>query len=117
MKRKIYAKYNCRSKLIEFTFIDVNDDEAVYKYEQANIKAEEENPFYRSEDYKLICLGVLKMEGEPNEVGIIYDYAKDFPCVFGEIADFQKPKYNSRFFEKMKVSEEKEKEITQKAGI
>lgn len=103
--------------MIEFTFIDVNDDEAIFKYEQANIKAEEENPFYRSEDYQLICLGVVKMEGEPNEVGIIYDYSKDFPVVFGQIEDGQKPKYNQRYFEKMKVSEEREKELREKAGI
>lgn len=116
MKRKLYAKYNVRTKMIEFIFIEVNDDEAIYKFCQANMQAEESNRFYNSEDYKLICLGVLKMEGETNEVGIIYDYSKDFPMVFGEFKDFQKPKYNQAYFKNMNVEDEKKIEQIKKAS-
>lgn len=111
MKRKLYAKYNKRSKMIEFTFIDVNDDQAIFKYEQANDKAEEENKYYNREDYYLICLGVLNMEGEPEEVGIIYDYKEDFNVVFDKIKDEQKPKYNQKYFEDMRVDKKREEEI------
>lgn len=110
MKRKLYAKYNIRSKLIEFVFIEVNDDEAAYKYASANMKAELENPFYRQEDYKLICLGVLNMEGMEKEVGIIYDYKDDYPFVFGELTDFQKPKHNEQYFKNMNAKNEAEKQ-------
>ena len=82
MKRKLYAKYNKRARQIEFVFVDINDDEALFKYHQANEEAESKNKYYRSEDYSLICLGVLNMEGEQKEVGIIYDYKKDFPFIF-----------------------------------
>lgn len=111
MKRKLYAKYNRRSKLIEFTFIGVNDDEAIYNYTMANMKAENENPFYNSEDYRLICLGVLNMEGEAKDVGIIYDYKDDFNVVFDEIEDGKKPKYNQSYFENIQAKKEREKEI------
>lgn len=116
MKRKLYAKYNKRSKLIEFVFVDVNDDEACYKYEQANIQAEEQNKFYNADDYKLICLGVLTMEGETEEVGIIYEYKNDFPIVFDKIKDSCKPKYNEKYFESMKVNEERKNQIINKAN-
>lgn len=115
MKRKLYAKYNRRSKLIEFVFIGVNDNEAVYNYSMANMKAEKENPFYNSEDYRLICLGVLNMEGEPKDVGIIYDYKDDFNVVFDEIEDGQKPKYNQSYFEDIQAKKEREKEIMDKS--
>ena len=117
MKRKLYAKYNKRSKMIEFVFLAVNDDEAMYSYELANIKAEDENPFYNANDYKLICLGVIKMEGEAKEVGIIYDYKDDFNVVFDEIEDGKKPKHNQRYFDKMNVSKEKEEKIKERAQI
>ena len=116
MKRKLYAKYNRRSKQIEFVFVEINDDEACYKYEQANIIAEEQNKFYNSEDYRLICLAVLNMEGESNEVGIIYDYGKDFPVVFDEIKDSCKPQYNQKYFDSMKVDNEKRNTIINKAN-
>ena len=115
MKRKLYAKYNKRAKQIEFVFVDINDDEALFKYHQANEEAELKNKYYRSEDYYLICLGVLNMEGEAKEVGIIYDYKKDFPFIFDSAEDNIKPKYNSRYFESMKVDKEKEEEIKNKA--
>lgn len=115
MKRKLYAKYNKRSRLIEMTFIDINDDEAMYKFQIANEKAEEDNPYYNREDYLLICLGVIQMEGKSEEVGIIYDYKDDFPFIFGEVKDNQKPKYNQKYFEKMQVSKEKEEQIMKKA--
>lgn len=111
MKRKLYAKYNRRSKMIEFVFIGVNDDEAIYNYSMANIKAEKENPFYNEEDYRLICLGVINMEGETKEVGIMYEYANDFNVVFDEIEDGKKPKYNQQYFKDMSVSKEREQEI------
>ena len=117
MKRKLYAKYNKRSKMIEFVFIGVNDDEAIYNYSLANLKAEKENPFYQSEDYHLICLGVLNMEGEAEEVGIIYDYKNDFNVVFDKIKDYQLPKYNEEYFRSMKVSEERAEEIKESAKI
>ena len=116
MKRKLYAKYNRRSKQIEFVFVEINDDEACYKYEQANIIAEEQNKFYNSEDYRLICLGVINMEGESKEVGIIYEYKEDFPVVFNEIKDSCKPKYNQKYFESMKVDNEKKAQIIEKAN-
>lgn len=116
MKRKLYAKYNRRSQQIEFVFVEINDDEACYKYEQANIIAEEQNKFYNSEDYRLICLGVLNMEGESDKVGIIYDYKKDFPVVFDEIKDSCKPRYNEKYFESMKVDNEKKAKIIEKAN-
>lgn len=117
MKRKLYAKYNKRAKMIEFVFVDINDDSAIYNYEMANLKAEKENPFYNSNDYALICLGVLNMEGETKEVGIIYDYKEDFNVVFDEIKDFQKPKFNENYFKEMKTTEENEKRIKENAGI
>lgn len=110
MKRKLYAKYNIRSRLIEFVFIEVNDDEAAYKYASANMQAEESNPFYNSEDYKLITLGVIKMEGAEKEVGIIYDYKDDYPFVFGELTDFQKPKHNEKYFKNINAKNEAEKQ-------
>lgn len=116
MKRKLYAKYNKRSKMIEFVFVDINDDEACYKYEQANIQAEEQNKFYNSEDYKLLSLGVIVMEGEPEEVGIIYEYKEDFPIVFDKIKDSCKPKYNEKYFESMKISNERKEELINKAN-
>lgn len=111
MKRKLYAKYNRRSKLIEFVFVDVNDDNAIYNYELANIKAAKENPFYNSDDYRLICLGVLNMEGEAKEVGIIYDYKDDFNVVFDEIEDGQKPKYNEQSFRNIQAEKDREQDI------
>lgn len=118
MKRKLYAKYNNRSKLIEFTFIGVNDEEAQYNYALANMKAEEENPFYNSSDYKLMCLGVIEMEGEAKNIGIRYDYAKDYPTIFGEIADGIKPKHNQAYFKNMKIKDEaKRKALEEKSGI
>lgn len=110
MKRKLYAKYNIRSRLIEFIFIEINDDEAAYKYASANMQAEESNPFYNAEDYRLICLGVLEMEGEAGEVGIIYDYKDDFPYTFGELTDFQKPKHNQKYFKNINAKNEAEKQ-------
>ena len=107
MKRKLYAKYNKRSKLIEFVFIDVNDDEAIYKFEQANMESEEKNRFYNKEDYTLISLGVLNMEGEADEVGIIYDYRNDFPYIFDNVREDQKPKYNETYFKNIQVWDEK----------
>ena len=119
MKRKLYAKYNNRTKMIEFIFIEVNDDEAIYKFCQANMQAEEKNPFYNSEDYTLICLGVLNMEGEKDQVGIIYDYKDDFNVVFGEIKDWQKPKYNEAYFKNINIldKEKQEKMILKSKGI
>ena len=110
MKRKIYAKYNNRAKMIEFIFIDVNDDEAIYKFEKANIEAEEKNKYYNREDYTLIAIGVLNMEGSKEEVGIIYDYKDDFNYIFDEVKDEQKPKYNQTYFENMQVWDEKRKQ-------
>ena len=110
MKRKLYAKYNIRSKLIEFIFIEVNDDEAAYKYASANMQAAETNPFYNAEDYKLITLGVINMEGTEKEIGIIYEYKDDYPFVFGELTDFQKPKHNEQYFKNMNAKNEAEKQ-------
>lgn len=115
MKRKLYAKYNKRAKQIEFVFVDINDDEALFKYHQANEEAEIKNKYYRSEDYSLICLGVLEMEGKDKEVGIIYEYKNDFPFVFDNIDENQKPKYNQKYFESMKVDEEKAKKLKNKS--
>lgn len=103
MKRKIYAKYNKRTKMIEFIFMDVNDEQAEYNFALANLKAIENNPYYNEEDYGLICLGVVNMEGKTNEVGIIYDYKEEFPFVFDEVKDGQKPKYNSEYFKNIQV--------------
>lgn len=103
MKRKIYAKYNNRTKMIEFIFIDVNDEQAEYNFALSNLKAIENNPYYDENDYKLICIGVLNMEGESNEVGIIYEYKEDFPLVFDEIKDGQKSKYNTDYFKNIQV--------------
>lgn len=111
MKRKLYAKYNKRAKQIEFVFVDINDEEALFKYHQANEEAEMKNKYYRGEDYSLICLGVLNMEGKDKEVGIIYEYSKDFPFVFDNISEEQKPKYNQKYFENMKVDKEREEEL------
>lgn len=110
MLRKLYAKYNNRTKMIEFTFIGVNDDEAIYNYCAANMQAEKANPFYDVNDYTLICLGVIEMEGDKKEVGIKYEYKNDFNVVFDEIKDFQKPKYNQAYYENIgKIGEEAER--------
>lgn len=114
MKRKLYAKYNKRSRLIEFTFIEVNDDEAIYKYEQASIQAEEQNRFYNYNDYALICLGVINMEGDVDEIGIDQQLIKDFPYTFDKVEDWQKPKYNQKYFEMM--SKENKEKIIEKAS-
>lgn len=103
MKRKIYAKYNNRTKMIEFIFVDINDEQAEYNFALSNLKAIENNPYYEEKDYKLICLGVLKMEGNPKEVGIIYDYKEDFPFIFDEVKDGQKPKYDTDYFKNIQV--------------
>lgn len=103
MKRKIYAKYNNRTKMIEFIFVDVNDEQAEYNFALSNLKAIENNQYYNEDDYKLICLGVLNMEGEANEVGINYDYKKDFPFVFDDVKEGQKPKYNTDYFKNIQV--------------
>ena len=116
MKRKLYAKYNKRAQQIEFVFVDINDDEALFKYYQANEEAELKNKYYRSEDYSLICLGVINMEGKDKEVGIIYDYKNDFPFVFDNISEDQKPKYNQKYFENMKTDKQREEEIVEKAN-
>ena len=102
MKRKLYAKYNKRSQQIEFVFLAVNDEEALFNYNIANDKAETENKWYRAEDYNLICLGVIDMEGIPQKVGINYDYKEDFPFVFDDVKTNQKPKYNEKHFNQMK---------------
>lgn len=117
MRRKLYAKYNRRSKMIEFVFLGVNDDEALFNYNIANDKAESENKWYRAEDYALICLGVIEMEGAIGSVGIVYEYAEEFPIAFDEIKDGQIPKYNQKYFNEMKVSEEKTKEIRERANL
>lgn len=96
--------------MIEFTFIGVNDDEAIYNYCAANMQAEKTNPFYNEKDYTLICLGVIEMEGSKKEVGIKYEYEKDFNIIFDEIQDFQKPKYNQAYYENInKEGEEAER--------
>lgn len=115
MKRKLYGKYNKRSKQIEVTFVDINDEQAAYNFQIANMKAEEQNPFYNSNDYNLVCLGVIQMEGEKNQIGIIYEYSKDFPVMYDNFDDFQKPKYNETYFKNM--SKENEKEIKERSGI
>ena len=102
MKRKLYAKYNKRSQQIEFVFLGVNDEEALFNYNIANDKAETENKWYRAEDYALICLGVINMEGTPHGVGINYDLKEDFPFVFDDVKANQKPKYNEKHFNQMK---------------
>lgn len=119
MKRKLYAKYNNRTQMIEFIFIEINDEEAIYKFCQANMQAEEQNKFYNSEDYTLICLGVLQMEGSKKEVGIIYDYKDDFNIIFGEIQDYQKPKYNQAYFKNINIieKEKQDKIILKSKGI
>lgn len=103
MKRKIYAKYNNRTKMIEFIFVDVNDEQAEYNFALSNLKAIENNPYYNENDYKLITLGVINMEGDSKEVGIIYDYKNDFPYVFDEVEDGQKPKYDTEYFKNIQV--------------
>lgn len=115
MKRKLYAKYNKRAKQIEFVFVDINDEEALFKYHQANEEAELKNKYYREEDYSLIALGVINMEGKATEVGIIYDYKKDFPFIFDYVAEDQRPQYNERYFQSMKVDKEREEEIINKS--
>ena len=55
------------------------------------------------------------MEGKDKEVGIIYDYKKDFPFVFDNISDEQKPKYNEKYFQSMKVNKEQEFKIIEKS--
>ena len=106
MKRKIYAKYNKRTNMIEFIFMDVNDEQAEYNFALANLKAIENNQYYNEEDYTLICLGVVEMEGKPDEVGIIYDYKEAFPFVFDSVREGQKPKYNSDYFKDIQVRNE-----------
>ena len=115
MKRKLYAKYNRRAKQIEFVFVDINDEEALFKYHQANEEAELKNKYYRSEDYYLISLGVLNMEGEEKKVGIIYDYKDDFPFIFDRVSDNKKPKFNEKYFQNMKVDEKRKLEIETKS--
>ena len=106
MKRKLYAKYNKRTKMIEFVYIDINDEQAEYNFALANLKATEQNSYYNEEDYSLICLGVINMEGTEEEVGIIYDYKDDFNVIFDKIKDGQKSKYDTAYFKDIQVRNE-----------
>ena len=77
-----------------------------YNFALANLKAIESNPYYNENDYCLICLGVVNMEGTEEEVGIIYEYKDDFNFIFDKVQDGQKPKYNSEYFKNIQVKNE-----------
>ena len=117
MKRKLYAKYNKRTNMIEFVYIDINDEQAQYNFAMSNLKAIEQNPYYNEEDYSLICLAVINMEGTEEEVGVIYEYKDDFNVIFDKIKDGQKPKYDTEYFKDIQVrNEETIRLLKQKIG-
>lgn len=122
MLKKMYAKCCIRSRQIETIFYANNDDEAQYIYSLANIKAKETNPYYNDDDYLLACLGVIEMEFQDEKtkgeykMGIKYEYADDFPVIFDEIKDYNKPKYNQPSVNDISVDDEdKAKNIIKKS--
>lgn len=115
MIRKLYGKLNKRTKQIEAVWVSHNDEQAQYEFTIANMQAEEQNRFYDSSNYGLICFGVLEMEGE--NIGIKYEYAKDYPFIFDEVKDFQIPKHNQPNMEDITVDGERAEKIKKEAKI
>lgn len=117
-KQKLYGRYNKLSKQIEFIFLTQNDEIAEYQYALSHIAAIEKNPYHNEDDYVLICLGVVRTEGEIKEVGIEYEYKKDFPFIFDYVEPGQKPKYNIDYFKDITIKNQAKKEaLIQKAGV
>lgn len=108
MFRKLYGRYNKRSQQLETIFLMPNDNEALYNFSLSHIEAKKNNPYHDEDNYQLICLGVLEMEGE--NCGIIYNYSKDYPVKFDEIPDGLKPKHNVNGTENITVNDKELKE-------
>lgn len=119
MKRKLYGRYNNRSKQIEFIFLAENDDMAQYQFGLSHLAAIEKNPYHNPNDYSLCVLGVMNMEGEKNEVGILIDKdtKNDFPYFFDSVKDGQMPKYNTEYFTDISVKNKELKELLEKARL
>lgn len=116
MKRKIYGKYNKISRQIELITIMNNDEEAQMSFAIANEKAMEQNKYYNPDNYQIIVLGVLEMEGD--EAGIIYEYSKDFPYKLDNIPYGFKNFHNEPSVQDTTVKdEERAKEIKKESRI
>lgn len=116
MKRKIYGKYNKISKQIELITLMSNDEEAQLSFAIANDKAKEQNKYYDENNYQIIALGVLEMEGE--EAGIKYEYKNDFPYKLDNIPYGFKNFHNQESTKDTTVKDEKRiKEIREESRV
>lgn len=108
-KRKIYCVYNEMSQQIDSRYLMLcnNDNEAQYSHAISMDKEKEKNPYFREQDFKLFCLGVIETEGE--EAGIIYDYKEFYPVKFDRIKNFWKPKHEEPSERNMETKNEEEK--------
>ena len=108
--RKIYCVYNTMSKQIDSKYLILanNDDEAMYRHAITIDQEKEKNKYFRENDFKLMCLGVMETEGD--NAGIIYDYKNDYPVMFDKIPNFWKPKHETPSNENISVKDEKERE-------
>lgn len=109
--RKVYCVYNEMSQQIDSKYLILcnNDEEAQYSHAISMDKEKEKNPYFREQDFKLLCLGVIETEGE--KAGIIYEYKEDYPVKFDKIKNFWKPKHEEPTEKPMKVSDEEKREI------
>lgn len=108
--KKIYCVYNKMSQQIDSKYLIManNDNEALYSHAITINEQKEKNKYFREEDFKLMCLGVLETEGE--NAGIIYDYKDDYPVKFDEIPNFWKPKHETPSVENINVRDKNERE-------
>ena len=115
-KRKIYCVYNEMSQQIDSKYLILanNDDEALYRHAITIDQQKQENKYFREQDFKLMCLGVLELEGE--KAGIIYEAEPDYPVKFDKIPNFWKPKNETPNINNITVKDENEKlQIIKKA--
>lgn len=113
-KKKIYAVYNTMSEQIDSKYLILanNDNEALYRHAITIDQQLKENKYFRPEDFKLMCLGVIITEKEKqnDKIGIAYEYEKDYPVTFDKIPNFWKPKHETPDIENISVTDKKEKE-------
>lgn len=109
-KKKMYIIYNEMSQQFDSKTIMLynNDNEAQYSHAISIEKFKENNPYFREQDFKLVCLGVVETEGE--NAGIIYDYKNDYPVKFDKIPNFWKPKHEEPSERNITVKDKAEKE-------
>lgn len=99
--KKMYVYFNTLSQQIDGNiFLANNDREAEYIY-QVNIdKAIKNNPYFKPEDFKLWCIGVLEIDGY-DTAGICYEYKDEYPVKMDDIRPGQFPKHEQPYMEKL----------------